>query len=145
MIRRAESADLDTLARLVRAYYAYDGIEWDEGRVRPALAQLLSDPGLGGAFLVDVEGRAVGYAVGTFGFDAEFGGRYVLLTDLFVEEAHRGAGYGRALLAAVEEMTRKAGAHVIEGQVMRGNERARAFYRAWGFDFPDRLLMSRRL
>ena len=145
MIRRAEAADLGTLVRLVRAYYTYDGIEWNEERVRPALAQLLGDPGVGGAFLVDVDGRCRGYAGGSVCFDAEFGGRYVMLTDLYVEEGHRGAGYGKALLAAVEEMARASGVQVIEGQVMRGNERARAFYRSWGCTFPDRLLMSRKL
>ena len=35
--------------------------------------------------------------------------------------------------------------YTVLDTVMRGNERARAFYHAWGFSFPDRLLMSRRL
>lgn len=145
MIRRATTADLETLVRLARTYYEFDGIEWNEGRTRPALAQLLADEKLGSAHLVEVSGRAVGYAVGTWGFDAEFGGRYVMLTDLFVEADHRGAGHGRGLLAAVEEVARAGKAGAIEGQVMRGNERARSFYHKWGFSFPDRLLMSRRL
>ena len=144
MIRRAAAADLETLVRLVRAYYQFDGIEWNEERTRPALRQLLEDERLGTVALAEIDGQVAGYAVGTYGFDTEFGGRYVMLTDLYVEPDRRGAGHGRALLTAVEEAARAAGARAIEGQVMRGNERARSFYHAWGFSFPDRLLMSRR-
>jgi len=145
MIRAATPADLEALARMVRAYYRYDGIEWNEERALPALRRLLEDERLGFASVVELGGAVVGYAIGTWGYDVKFGGRYVMLTDLWVDEDHRGAGHGSALLASVEERARAGGAHVIEGQVMRGNERARAFYHAWGFSFPDRLLMSRRL
>jgi GNAT superfamily N-acetyltransferase len=144
MIRKAGAADLEALGRLVRAYYEFDGIDYNAAKVRPALEQLVRESSLGNAFLVDIEGKTVGYAVATWGFDAEFGGRYLMLTDLFVEQSHRGAGFGKALLAAVDELGRTGGAGAIEGQVMRGNERARSFYHAYGFSFPDRLLMSRR-
>lgn len=145
MIRKAGAADVEALARLVRAYYEFDGIDYNEAKARPAIDRLLRDDRLGAAWLVDVGGSLAGYAMGTWGFDVEFGGRFLLLTDLYVESAKRGAGFGKSLLAAVEAYAREGGAGAIEGQVMRGNERARGFYHAWGFQFPDRLLMSRKL
>jgi GNAT superfamily N-acetyltransferase len=145
MIRKAAAADLEALVRLVRTYYEFDGIDFDEAKVRPALDHLLRDGSVGAAWLVEIDGRIVGYTMGTWSYDVEFGGRFVMLTDLFVEASRRGAGFGKALLAAVEEYAREGKAGAIEGQVMRGNERARGFYHAWGFQFPDRLLMSRKL
>lgn len=145
MIRKAGAADLETLVRLVRAYYEFDGIDFHEAKARPAIDRLLRDGAPGAAWLVEIDGAACGYAMATWGYDVEFGGRFLLLTDLFVEAARRGAGFGKSLLAAVEAYAREGGAGAIEGQVMRGNERARGFYHAWGFQFPDRLLMSRRL
>lgn len=145
MIRQAGPEDLEVVADLVRAYYQFDGIAYDEARVRPALEQLLRDEGLGFVQLAELDGAVVGHATGAWCFDAEFGGRYLMLTDLFVREGNRGAGLGRALLAAVEEAAKAGGAKAIEGQVLRGNERARLFYLSWGFSFPDRLLMTFRL
>jgi GNAT superfamily N-acetyltransferase len=145
MIRKAGAADLETLTRLVRAYYEFDGIEYNDAKVRPALEQLLRDASIGCAFFAEIEGKVAGYTVATWSFDAEFGGRFMLLTDLYVEPAHRGAGFGKALLAGVEEVARAGRAGAIEGQVMRGNEHARGFYHGYGFQFPDRLLMSRKL
>ncbi|WP_373046837.1 GNAT family N-acetyltransferase [Vulgatibacter sp.] len=145
MIRKAAASDAGTVLELVRAYYQYDGIDFDEQKVRPALERLLAAPDLGFVHLVETDGRIVGYAMATWGYDVEFGGRFALLTDLYVMRDFWGAGFGRSLVAAVEQAAKEGGASALEGQVMRGNERARSFYHEWGFRFPDRLLMSRRL
>ena len=145
MIRQAGPQDTARVIELVRTYSSYDGIDFDEAKVPPAIERLLADPSLGFIFVVENDGRLVGHATATFGFDVEFGGRFVLLTELFIEERHRGAGYGGKLVEAVAQAAKQAGAHTIEGQVLQGNERAKGFYRTRGFRFPDRLVMTRPL
>jgi len=58
--------------------------------------------------------------------------RGVWLEDLFVRPAHRGAGVGRALLAAVAAHTREGGGERLEWAALDWNELALGFYRRVG-------------
>lgn len=55
-------------------------------------------------------------------------GDYCYLQDLFVAEAARGKGAGRALIRAVEAEARRAGASRIHWLTMENNHAARALY-----------------
>jgi ribosomal protein S18 acetylase RimI-like enzyme len=56
------------------------------------------------------------------------------LEDLFVSEAARGAGLGRALVEAVVERARARGCRRVELDVNSENPAAQALYRSLGFD-----------
>jgi GNAT superfamily N-acetyltransferase len=53
---------------------------------------------------------------------------YCYLQDLFVAEAARGKGAGRALIQAVETAAREAGAGRVHWLTQEGNRTARALY-----------------
>ena len=53
--------------------------------------------------------------------------------DIEVDEAHRGTGLGRALLAAAEEAVRARGATALELNVFGGNARAIRLYETSGY------------
>ena len=53
--------------------------------------------------------------------------------DIEVDEEHRGAGHGRALLAAGEAVARSHGAGSLELNVFGGNTRAIALYSTAGY------------
>lgn len=53
--------------------------------------------------------------------------------DIEVAEAHRGAGHGRALLAAAEEAARTHGAEALELNVFGDNTRAIRLYETSGY------------
>ena len=55
-------------------------------------------------------------------------GNYCYLQDLFVDSAQRGGGVGRALIAAVEQTARAAGASRLHWLTQEGNATARALY-----------------
>ena len=55
------------------------------------------------------------------------------LYDIEVDEAERGRGFGRALLAAVEEAVRAAGATALELNVFSTNETALGLYESSGY------------
>jgi len=145
MIEPAGPDDLETLAELIAAYYAHDAIPFDGVRIRRGLAQLLGDATLGRAWLIRQDGLAVGYVMVGFGCDVEFGGRDATVTDLFVREAWRGKGLGRAALDRVEEYCRAKGVAALHLQVVDGNERALAIYAKRGFTAHRRTPMTKWL
>lgn len=136
-----KTTDLERLVTFVRRYYETDGIVFDAARVRPALQTLLTDSRWGRAWELLAEGAVVGYAVVGFGFDHEMGGRLATLTDLFIEGALRGKGYGRAALAAIENACRAEGVAAMELQVENHNQVGRRLYESVGFSAFDRTPM----
>ncbi len=92
----------------------------------------------GGAVLVaELDGAVIAHLVLTF----ERAGHYVreelrdhaLVADLFVREAHRGRGIGRALIAEAERRAIARGMPRIILGVVHGNAAAERSYRRQGF------------
>jgi GNAT superfamily N-acetyltransferase len=58
---------------------------------------------------------------------------YVYISELYVNQSVRGAGIGRALIAACEDLARSRGIGVMQIGVVPGNVRAHAIYRQAGY------------
>ena len=106
----------------------------------PALARLLAERSLGCVLIGDG-----GYAVLTWGFDLEFGGRDAFLTEIYVRPDRRRRGLGRALLMAVLQTAKDEGAGAVHLGAYPDNEAALALYRGAGFTRIPRDFYSRRL
>jgi ribosomal protein S18 acetylase RimI-like enzyme len=143
--RTAIPDDATTVRDLVRKYYEYDGIQFDENDLRTGLADLLDDSSLGQVWLVLSAKQAIGYVIFTYGFDIEFGGRLATITDLYLEPEHRGRGIGFRLLEHVEEFCRSNGLRGLELQVETDNTEARGLYTKFGFTGAERIPMSKRI
>jgi GNAT superfamily N-acetyltransferase len=141
-LRVAGVDDLDLVLDLMQGLYAFDHIPFDPARARRALVVLLADSSLGRVFLVEVRGQAIGYAVLTLGYSLEFAGRYALLDELFILEAHRGRGAGRYVLTFLEIFCRKMGLQALRLEVGRANRGAQDLYAEMGFELHDRDLMT---
>ena len=59
---------------------------------------------------------------------------YALVSDIVVNQQHRGHGIGRALLAAAEDYARLQDAKWLRISVMARNAPAKALYEQYGFD-----------
>jgi GNAT superfamily N-acetyltransferase len=151
VIRRAGPADEEDVVRLVREFYAVDHHEFALERVLAALRPLLADDELGQVWLVaDPEGgpgaqpaSPSGYAVLTWGWSLESGGRECLLDELYVRT--RGQGLGTRVLAELVEQASAAGAAAVFLETEAHNRRAREFYGKSGFALEDSVWMSLRL
>ena len=80
--------------------------------------------------------QAIGYAL-FFGFYSSWKGPGIFLEDLFVREAFRGRGIGRALLREVARIAQREGCHGIRWEVLGWNEPAIQFYKPSGGEFFD--------
>ena len=142
ILRRAVLDDLERLLTLVQGFYVIDRHEYDEKRVRRALAPLLADDSRGQVWVLSngATGQISGYAVMTWGWSLESGGLEALLDEIFVERPNHGAG-GRLLRHALTSAAR-AGAARVCLETEAPNERARRFYRRNGFTPDDSIWMS---
>ena len=147
-IRPAQPNDIDILVdfsrRLNQEDPAFTGeFHFDETAIRAALEQLLANPTLGQAWLIQVGERPVGHAVLTYGFSLESHGRDALIDEIYVIPDCRRQGIGRQVIGQVEAEARRLGAHKFYLEVERPNSRAQAFYRQLGFQDHNRFLMSK--
>lgn len=143
LIRRGQSSDGDALERLMIAFYAADRIAWSRPRVRSALDRLLGSDEIGVVLVAEHASALIGYAIVTWGFDLEFGGRDAGLTDMLVDAAHRQRRVGRVLLDAAIAVARDAGAGALHLLVDPANPPALALYRGGGFETNRRVSMTR--
>ncbi len=137
-IRRASTSDLPAILPLVREFYEIDGHDYDEAVLTSAFGPLLADDRFGQVWLFDT-----GYAVVTWGYSLESGGRDALLDEFFVR--NRGGGVGGKVIDAVVEECRKAGARKMFLETEAPNDAARRFYRRHGFEPETSTWLSRQL
>ena len=143
-LRRATPSDHAQLLPRTRALNAYEGIAIDPAALDAALARLLGDPAIGGVWLVERDGAAIGYAIVTFGYDLEFGGRDAFLTEIWIDPEARNAGAGAAALALLDPELRALEVRALHLQVRPENPALRLYQRC-GFEASPRVVMTRRL
>jgi GNAT superfamily N-acetyltransferase len=78
----------------------------DDARLTAALARLLREPQLGGAWLVLDDDVIVGHAVVTYGYDPELGGHDSFLAELWIDEHARNGGVATAALSLLADELR---------------------------------------
>lgn len=130
---------------MMREFYVHEGLVMNEARARDALRTLLAEPALGRVWLLRARDATAGYLVLTLCFSLEFAGRFALVDELFIREAHRGRGIGAAALEMAAAECRGLGVAALRLEVDVVNERARALYGRLGFELQERNLMTRWL
>ncbi|MEM6709763.1 MAG: GNAT family acetyltransferase [Pseudomonadota bacterium] len=90
-------------------------------------------------FVVELQGSVVGTVVA--GFDGVRG----WVHKLAVDPAHRGAGYGLALMKAAEAGLAEQGCPKLNLQVRSSNEQVIALYRRAGYEIEERVSMGKNL
>ena len=141
----ATLTDEPVLGELMREFYAHEGLVFDAERTLGAFRTLVADPNLGRVWIFRVGGEAVGYVAVTVCFSLEFAGRYALVDELYVREAHRGRGIGARALEVVAEACPALDVSALRLEVDLWNTRAMELYRRLGFALQERYMMSRRI
>jgi GNAT superfamily N-acetyltransferase len=77
-------------------------------------------------------GEPVGFALFFHNYSTFLGKPGVYLEDLFVDEEHRGKGFGKALLAHLARLAKERDCGRLEWAVLNWNEPSINFYRALG-------------
>lgn len=96
-------------------------------------------------YLFVIKDRACGEEVGALWLKVEDDGRPVgFIYDIFLEEAHRGKGLGKASIRAVEELAKEKGLRALYLHVFAHNPVAVHLYQGAGFKVKS-MNMEKRL
>ncbi|MDB4949441.1 MAG: N-acetyltransferase [Gemmatimonadetes bacterium] len=140
---RADASHVDVLAPLMRGFYAYEHLPWDEAAARGGLGMILADASLGQVWLMRTEEGWAGYFVLAFSFSLEFRGRFGFLDELYLRDDHRGRGLGRRAVDHAAEVCLGLGIRALRLEVTCDNAAARGFYARLGFQDHGRDLLTR--
>ncbi|MDQ4071390.1 MAG: GNAT family N-acetyltransferase [Actinomycetota bacterium] len=133
VVRPARREDVEAIARVMAAV-AEEGLIGTEPPVdlearAHRLLEVIEGEGPSRLWVLEEDGRVVGNA-GVH----EAGASGVLSLGMAILAEARGRGGGRALLDAILEHARSAGAHKVELEVWPDNARAIALYASAGFE-----------
>ena len=139
LIRAADVSDVPLLLRFFRELAEYERqpnevVVKEETLIKDGFGPQPKFRGL----IAEWEGQAIGYAF-FFGFYSSWKGPGIFLEDLFVREAFRRVGIGRALLSEVARIAQREGSYGIRWEVLGWNESAIKFYKSLGGEFFDDL------
>lgn len=143
--KRATVADIETLLPLLREFYAFEHLVFEEVGLRAALRGILENPVHGHIYLIEAGGEWLGYTVLTLGYSLEFRGVDAFVDELYLREAARGRGLGKQALEFLAEVCRTLGIKALHLEVDHSNQRAQSVYQTFGFQNHDRHLMTKWL
>ena len=132
-IRPATPADVPELLRLIAALAEYEKLShMAVGTPAQLHASLFGPRPACEAALVEVDGRAVGFALWFTTFSTFLCKPGLYLEDVFVEPAHRGAGHGKALLRHLARLCVERDCGRFEWRVLDWNAPSIRFYESLG-------------
>ncbi len=135
-IRPARPSDVPALHAMIVEFAAFERLP-----VHATQERLLHD-GFGERprfrlLMAEWEGGMAGYAL-FFDYYSTFEGRpAIFLEDVYVRDAYRGKGIGKALLARVAAAAREEGCFGVRWEVLDWNTPAINFYKKLGAEFYD--------
>jgi GNAT superfamily N-acetyltransferase len=143
--RNATLEDVPSVLPLMREFYDFEGIPYEESRAIRLLTQLLNDPRYGRLVIIEHDSAIAGYMVVGFGFSIEFGGKDALLDELFILPSFRGLGLGSEAIAFAISLCKQVGVEALHLEADHFNERAHDLYLRLGFKDHKRHLMTKWL
>ena len=132
-IRPARDDDAEELLRLIHELAVYEKLEHMAVGTPAMLRESMFGPRRAcEAVMLEVDGRAVGFALYFISFSTFLCKPGLYLEDLFVEPAMRGHGFGKALLRHLARICVERGYGRFEWRVLDWNEPSIRFYESLG-------------
>ncbi len=135
IVREARASDVPALLEMFAELAEFEELTHELRATEKQLSEALFGPHPAAeALIAEQPGShaAVGYALYFPTFSSFLASTGIWLEDLFVRPAHRRAGVGRALLAAVAARLRERGGARLEWAALDWNEPALSFYSVLG-------------
>jgi len=131
-IREANPSDLSSVIRLIRGIADYEHMTDDVVLDPDILRASLFERHEADVLLASADGRVVGFALYFNHFSTFLGRTTMYLEDIFVQEAYRGRGIGKALFVEVARRASELGQSRMDWICLSWNTPSLDFYRALG-------------
>jgi GNAT superfamily N-acetyltransferase len=138
-IRPAQKNDAIAIFTLIQELAAYEKLTHQvTGTVEDLSEHLFGSTACAEALVVEHQNQLIGFALFFKNYSTFLTKPGLYLEDLYVQEAYRGQGIGKALLKAVVQIAQERSYGRVEWSVLDWNETAIAFYKKMGADIlPD--------
>jgi GNAT superfamily N-acetyltransferase len=127
-----------SLLPMIKDFCIEDGVAFEES-IPALLLELLANPHLGRVYLFRNAQLTIGYAVLSWRFCLEYGGKIAHLDEFYLLPPARGQGAGAAFIEALKVECRALGVRKILLDTVIVNSGAREFYRKVQFQFSERM------
>mgnify|MGYP006381140163 FL=1 len=132
-LRPAQPGDEVAIIGLIRELAVFEKLEHLMQATPPALAEHLFGPRpVAEARVVEVQGAVVAFALFFTNYSTFLGKPGLWLEDLYVQPAHRGSGFGKALITHIAQLAVQRGCGRFEWCVLDWNRNAIDFYEGLG-------------
>lgn len=131
-LRPATREDAGIILSFIRELAAYERMSDDVVATEELLCEWIFDKQKAEVIFALEDGVEVGFALFFHNFSTFLGRAGIYLEDLFVKEAYRGRGHGKALLCALARIARERGCGRLEWSCLDWNKPGIDFYLSLG-------------
>ena len=131
-IRTAEAADTGLILQFIRELAEYEQLLDEVVATEEILRGSLFEKRQAHVIIGEYKGEPVGFALYFHNFSTFLGRANIYLEDLYIREAFRGLGLGRAMFACLAAITLESGGGRLEWWCLDWNEPSIAFYKRMG-------------
>ena len=132
VVRKTEKTDIDTIFELINGLAKYEKRPWDMTGTKEELTFWLFEKNIATTLLLELEGKAIGYAMYYPVFGSFSAKGKVHLEDMFIYEEYRGKGIGKHFLKQIVLRIFEEGYSGMEWSALDWNESAIKFYEKVG-------------
>ena len=104
IVREMKESDRGSVTEMMRVFYSSDAVHTDGSTeiFEADFDECVSESPFLSGFVLEYDGKTVGYAMTAHSFSTEFGKRCVWIEDLYIKDAYRGKGFGSAFFDYIE-------------------------------------------
>lgn len=130
--RQARREDVPLILRFIKDLAAYEKLEHEVVATEELLSEWLFDKQKAEVIFAVVDGEEIGFALFFHNFSTFLGRSGIYLEDLYVLPAHRGRGYGKAILKKLAKIAVEWGCGRLEWWCLDWNRPSIDFYLSLG-------------
>lgn len=126
--RFAVPDDVPVILQFIKALAEYEKMSDQVEATEALLNEWLFEKAKAEVIFAEVQGEIIGFALFFHNFSTFLGRAGIYLEDLYVKEAYRGSGYGKAILRKLAQITVERGCGRLEWQCLDWNKPSIDFY-----------------
>ena len=132
-IRVAMEEEAPILLRFIKKLALYERLSDEVTATEETLRKnLFGEKRVAEAILAEYEDKVVGFAVYFHNFSTFSGKMGIFIEDIYVDESHRGRGFGLAMLVYIAGLAKERGCSRLNWSVLDWNKPAIRFYERLG-------------